>query len=174
MSPPEPQKVAIITGASRGIGAGLVDGFRQNGYAVVGTALTMAPSDQPDYLTLTGDISQADTADRVVTAALDRFGRIDSLVNNAGIFIGEPFMDYSVEDYAAMTAVNLAGFFHITQRAIRQMCARDHPWPVPRVVVRAPPVTRVNGQFWGSDQAIRLPVACSDNPKSSCHVSRFV
>jgi NAD(P)-dependent dehydrogenase (short-subunit alcohol dehydrogenase family) len=121
MSPPQPQKVAIITGASQGIGAGLVEGFRQNGYAVVGTALSMPPSDQLDYLTVEGDIAQVETAQRVVTAALDRFGRVDSLVNNAGIFIGKPFTEYTVDDYDAVTAVNLAGFFHITQRVIRHM-----------------------------------------------------
>jgi NAD(P)-dependent dehydrogenase (short-subunit alcohol dehydrogenase family) len=120
MSPPQ-EKVAIITGASRGIGAGLVNGFRQSGYAVVGTALSMPPSDQPDYLTVEGDIAQVETADRVVRASLDRFGRIDTLVNNAGIFIGKPFTEYTVDDYDAVTAVNLAGFFHITQRVIQQM-----------------------------------------------------
>jgi NAD(P)-dependent dehydrogenase (short-subunit alcohol dehydrogenase family) len=121
VSAPEPQKVAIITGASQGIGAGLVDGFRRSGYAVVGTARSIRRSDEPGYLTVEGDIAQAETADHVVEQALDRFGRIDSLINNAGIFIGKPFTDYTVDDYAAVTAVNLAGFFHITQRAIRQM-----------------------------------------------------
>jgi NAD(P)-dependent dehydrogenase (short-subunit alcohol dehydrogenase family) len=121
MSAPEPQKVAIITGASQGIGAGLVDGFRRSGFAVVGTARSIGRSDEPDYVTVEGDITQAETADHVVKQALDRFGRIDSLINNAGVFIGKPFTDYTVEDYAAVTAVNLAGFFHITQRAIRQM-----------------------------------------------------
>jgi NAD(P)-dependent dehydrogenase (short-subunit alcohol dehydrogenase family) len=121
MSAPEPQNVAIITGASQGIGAGLVDGFRRSGYAVVGTARAIRRSDEPGYLTVEGDIAQAETADHVVEQALDRFGRIDSLINNAGIFIGKPFTDYTVDDYAAVTAVNLAGFFHITQRAIRQM-----------------------------------------------------
>jgi NAD(P)-dependent dehydrogenase (short-subunit alcohol dehydrogenase family) len=120
MSPPQ-EKVAIVTGASQGIGAGLVIGFRQNGYAVVGTALSMPSSEQPDYLTVEGDIAQVETADRVVRAALDRFGRVDTLVNNAGIFIGKPFTEYTVDDYAAVTAVNLAGFFHITQRVIREM-----------------------------------------------------
>ncbi len=121
MSAPEPPKVAIITGASQGIGAGLVAGFRRSGYAVVGTARSIRRSDEPGYLTVEGDIAQAETADNVVEQALDRFGRIDSLINNAGIFIGKPFTDYTVDDYAAVTAVNLAGFFHITQCAIRQM-----------------------------------------------------
>jgi NAD(P)-dependent dehydrogenase (short-subunit alcohol dehydrogenase family) len=121
MSPPGPRKVAIITGASQGIGAGLVAGFRASGYAVVGTSRSIRPSDDADYLTVQGDISEAKTAERVAEQTLDRFGRIDSLINNAGLFISKPFTDYSPDDYAAITAVNLAGFFHITQRAIRQM-----------------------------------------------------
>ena len=124
MTSPPPQKVAIITGASQGIGAGLVDGFRGLGYAVVGTARTMPTSDDPDYATVSGDITDADTAERVVNTAIDRFGRVDSLVNDAGIYIGKPFTDYTVEDYAAITAVNLAGFFHITQRAIGHMVSQ--------------------------------------------------
>jgi len=121
MSPPGPRKVAIITGASQGIGAGLVAGFRRAGYAVVGTSRSIRPSDESGYLTVQGDISEAKTAKRVAEQTLDRFGRIDSLINDAGIFISKPFTDYSPDDYAAITAVNLAGFFHITQRAIRQM-----------------------------------------------------
>jgi NAD(P)-dependent dehydrogenase (short-subunit alcohol dehydrogenase family) len=124
MNPSEPHRVAIITGASQGIGAGLVSGFRQSGYAVVGNALTIASSDEPDYATVPGDISQVETAERVVDVALARFGRIDSLINNAGIFIGKPFTEYTVDDYAAVTAVNLAGFFHVTQRAIGQMVSQ--------------------------------------------------
>jgi NAD(P)-dependent dehydrogenase (short-subunit alcohol dehydrogenase family) len=118
---PASQKVAIITGASRGIGAGLVAAFRHAGYAVVGTSRSIRAPDESGYLTVQGDISEAETAERVAEEALDRFGRIDSLVNDAGIFISKPFTDYSPEDYAAITAVNLGGFFHITQRAIRQM-----------------------------------------------------
>ena len=118
---PDPQKVAIITGASQGIGAGLVAGFRQAGYAVVGTSRTIRPSDESCYLTVQGDISEAKTAERVVEQALARFGRIDSLINDAGIFISKPFTEYSPDDYTGITAVNLAGFFHITQRAIQRM-----------------------------------------------------
>jgi len=109
-------KVAIIT-ASRGIGAGLVSAFREAGYAVVGTALTIEPVDAADFVTVSGDIAAPATADHIVTCALNRFGRIDTLVNNAGVFIGKSFTKYMPEDYAAMIAVNLTGFFHITQRA---------------------------------------------------------
>lgn len=121
---PASPKVAVVTGASRGIGAGLTDAFRQAGYAVVATARSMPARDEPDLLTVSGDIAEADTAQRVVEGALARFGRIDSLVNNAGIYIGKPFTEYTPEDYAAITAVNLTGFFHITQRVIRQMLAQ--------------------------------------------------
>jgi NAD(P)-dependent dehydrogenase (short-subunit alcohol dehydrogenase family) len=124
MTSGEAQKVAIITGASQGIGAGLVAGYRGCGYAVVGTARSINPSDDPEYVTVAGDIAQPETAQRIVDQALDRFGRIDSLINNAGIFIGKPFTDYTVDDFDAITAVNLAGFFHITQRVIRQMASQ--------------------------------------------------
>ncbi|MET0207308.1 MAG: SDR family oxidoreductase [Thermoleophilaceae bacterium] len=115
------QKVAVITGASQGIGAGLVEAFRHAGYGVVGTSRSILPSDESGYLTVQGDISEAKTAKRVAEQTFDRFGRIDTLINDAGIFISKPFTDYSPDDYAAITAVNLAGFFHITQCAIRQM-----------------------------------------------------
>jgi NAD(P)-dependent dehydrogenase (short-subunit alcohol dehydrogenase family) len=119
-----PQKVAVVTGASQGIGAGLVAAYRLAGYCVVGTARSIASSDAADFLTVQGDIADADTAQRVVECAVDRHGRIDSLINNAGIFIGKPFTEYTFDDYAAVTAVNLNGFFHITQRCIRQMLAQ--------------------------------------------------
>ncbi len=124
MTPSEPLKVAIITGASQGIGAGLVSGFRRFGYSVVGTARSIDSVDEPDYITVEGDISRPETAEHVVGQALARFGRIDSLINDAGIFIGKPFTEYTVDDYVAMTAVNLAGFFHMTQRAIGQMVSQ--------------------------------------------------
>ena len=114
-------KVAIITCASQGIGAGIAAAHRSAGYAVVGTSRATEHADERDYLTVLGDIADPETARRVVEHALDRFGRADSLVNNAGLFIGKPFTDYTLADYEVITAVNLAGFFHITQRAIRQM-----------------------------------------------------
>jgi NAD(P)-dependent dehydrogenase (short-subunit alcohol dehydrogenase family) len=118
------KKVAIVTGASKGIGAGIAAAFSAAGYAVVGTARSVEPSDTPDVLMLPGDIVRAETAELVVQQGLVRFGRIDTLVNNAGIFIGKPFTEYTVDDYVAITSVNLTGFFHVTQRAIRQMVAQ--------------------------------------------------
>ena len=123
MTPPatERKKVAIITGASQGIGAGLVEAYRRAGYAVVGTSRSISSSDDPDFLTLQGDITQAETAQRVLDETTGRFGRIDTLINNAGLFIAKPFDEYTADDFAAVTAVNLAGFFHITQRVVRTM-----------------------------------------------------
>jgi NAD(P)-dependent dehydrogenase (short-subunit alcohol dehydrogenase family) len=115
------RKVVIVTGASQGIGAGLVQGFRRAGYAVVGASRSIAPSDASDLLTVRGDIADSETAQSIVDQALNRFGRIDSLINNAGIFISKPFTSYTLEDYRAITAVNLTGFFHMTQSVIRQM-----------------------------------------------------
>ena len=118
------QKVTIITGADGGIGAGLVTAFRRAGYAVVATSLAIPAAEESDLLTVSGDITDVDTARRVVEHALDRFGRVDTLINNAGIYIGKPFTDYTPDDYAAIIAVNLTGFFHITQRSIRQMATQ--------------------------------------------------
>ena len=121
MRPPQPRKVAIVTGASQGIGAGTAAALHDAGYAVVATSRSIEPSGERDMVTVNGDIADADTAERVVEQALDRFGRVDTLINNAGIFIGKAFTDYTPQDFDAITAVNLAGFFHVTQRAIRQM-----------------------------------------------------
>ncbi|WP_086859524.1 SDR family NAD(P)-dependent oxidoreductase [Streptomyces milbemycinicus] len=115
------QKVAAITGASHGIGAALADAYRKLGYAVVATSRTIAPSPDAAVLTVPGDIADPATAERVIAAASERFGRVDTLVNNAGIFVAKPFTDYTQDDYAATTGVNLAGFFRITQLAIEQM-----------------------------------------------------
>jgi NAD(P)-dependent dehydrogenase (short-subunit alcohol dehydrogenase family) len=118
--------VAVITGASQGIGAGLVAGYRRAGYAVVGVALSIPPSseDESDYVAIAGDVAEPETARRTIDKALERFGQIDTLINNAGIFIGKPFTEYSSDDYAAITAVNLTGFFRITQLAIAEMVDR--------------------------------------------------
>ncbi len=118
---PDPRKVVIVTGASRGIGAGLVAAFRDAGYDVVGTSRSIPPSDDPHYLTVPGNIADVETAQRVVDQTLARFGRVDSLINNAGTFLSKRFTEYTPDDFAAVIALNLAGFFHITQSAIGQM-----------------------------------------------------
>jgi NAD(P)-dependent dehydrogenase (short-subunit alcohol dehydrogenase family) len=115
------QKVAVITGASQGIGAALVDAFRDQHYRVVATARSMAPSSDPDILAVLGDITDRGTAERAISEGVARFGRIDTLINNAGIFIAKPFTQYTAADYAAMIGVNLTGFFHITQLAVAEM-----------------------------------------------------
>src|SRR3954451_255184 len=94
------QKVAVITGASQGIGADLVEAYRNLGYAVVATSRTIAPTGDADTLTVQGDIADPATAERVIAAAVERFGRVDTLVNNAGIFVAKPFTDYTPDDYA--------------------------------------------------------------------------
>ena len=115
------QKVVIVTGGSQGIGAGIVDGYRQQGWAVVVNSRDVGQSTDPNVLTVPGDISRQGTADQIISRALDRFGRVDTLVNNAGVFTSKPFIDYTAEDYELVTGVNLAGFFWLTQRAIGQM-----------------------------------------------------
>jgi NAD(P)-dependent dehydrogenase (short-subunit alcohol dehydrogenase family) len=117
-------KVAVITGGSQGIGAGLVAGYRRQGWAVVANALTIKPSEEPDLVTVAGDIADPATADLIADAALERFGRIDTLVNNAGVYVSKPFTDYTAEDYALVTGVNLTGFFWLTRRVIAEMARR--------------------------------------------------
>ncbi|CAB3744586.1 Dihydroanticapsin 7-dehydrogenase [Paraburkholderia sediminicola] len=115
------QKVVVVTGASQGIGAETVKAFRKLDYRIVATARSIAPSDDPNIVTVAGDIADPATARRVIAEGVARFGRIDTLVNNAGVFIAKPFTSYTSEDYAVMTGVNLNGFFYITQLAIAEM-----------------------------------------------------
>jgi len=115
------QKVAVITGGSQGIGAALVAVYRQQGWAVVATSRTIKPSADPDVLTVDGDVSDPATTDQIIGRALDRFGRVDTLVNNAGLYVSKPFTDYTAEDYALVVGVNLTGFFWLTQRAVAEM-----------------------------------------------------
>lgn len=114
-------KVVIVTGASQGIGAGVVAEYRRHGYAVVATSRTIKASTDDAVLAVPGDIRERAVAQRVVEAALERFGRIDTLVNNAGIYIGKPFAEYSVEDFRNVVDLNLGGFFHMTQLTLPHM-----------------------------------------------------
>ncbi|MEW6340778.1 MAG: SDR family oxidoreductase [Pseudomonadota bacterium] len=115
------QKVIVVTGASQGIGAEIVKAFRKLDYRVVATARSIKPSEDPNVRTVAGDISDPETARRVIEEAVTHFGRVDTLVNNAGVFIAKPFTSYTAEDYASIIAVNLNGFFHITQLAVAEM-----------------------------------------------------
>ncbi|PTQ13027.1 3-oxoacyl-ACP reductase [Sphingomonas oleivorans] len=120
-------KTVIITGASQGIGAGLVAAYRAKGWRVVANSRSIrtdAFGDDPGIAIVEGDVGDTITAARLVDTAVARFGRVDSLVNNAGIFIAKPFTDYSEADFAAKIGVNLAGFFHVTQAAIARMLAQ--------------------------------------------------
>lgn len=118
------QKVAVITGASQGIGAALVKAFRGQRYRVVATARSVQATNDPDILAVPGDVADPHTAERVIGSALARFGRIDTLVNNAGIFSAKPFTDYTPEDYSSFLGVNLNGFFYISQLAVAAMAKR--------------------------------------------------
>jgi NAD(P)-dependent dehydrogenase (short-subunit alcohol dehydrogenase family) len=115
------QKVAVITGASQGIGAALVQAFRTRNYAVVANSRSIKATDDPNVATVQGDVADPNTAKLALAQALDRFGRVDTLVNNAGMFMAKPFTAYSQEDYAAYLATNVTGFFHMTQRAVEIM-----------------------------------------------------
>ncbi|HTK77111.1 MAG TPA: SDR family oxidoreductase [Gemmataceae bacterium] len=118
------RKVAVITGASQGIGAGLVRGFLDRGYRVVANSRSIKPDASADVLAVAGDITDPAVAERVIAEAVKKFGRVDTLVNNAGIFVAKPFTDYTEDDFANVLSVNLAGFFHVSQRAIQQMLAQ--------------------------------------------------
>ncbi|GAA1142836.1 SDR family oxidoreductase [Kribbella jejuensis] len=118
-------KVAVITGASQGIGAGLVTAYRKLGYAVVANSRTIPASGDPDVLTVAGDLATPGVGAAVIERGLEEFGRIDTLVNNAGIFVAKPFTEYTDEDYEQITGVNLRGFFDITRRAIAAMLDGD-------------------------------------------------
>jgi NAD(P)-dependent dehydrogenase (short-subunit alcohol dehydrogenase family) len=122
------QKTVIVTGASQGIGAAVVRAFLERGYNVVGTSRNatksaeLKPSDKP--VLVDGDIGQAATAQKVVDAAIQKFGSIDVVVNNAGIFSVKPFTEYSADDFRAHVSTNLEGYIYITQLAVKQMLAQ--------------------------------------------------
>jgi NAD(P)-dependent dehydrogenase (short-subunit alcohol dehydrogenase family) len=115
------QKVVIITGASQGIGAGILQAFRARGYQVVATSRSIKPATDSGVVTVQGDIGAADTAERVFKTAFERFGRVDTLVNNVGMFMAKPFTMYTPDDYALYMSTNVTSFFNMTQRALEFM-----------------------------------------------------
>jgi NAD(P)-dependent dehydrogenase (short-subunit alcohol dehydrogenase family) len=144
------KKTAIITGASGGIGAGLVEAFLQADYNVVGTSrdanrkLTASGS----LVLLEGDISKQQTADDAVEAAINKFGTIDVLVNNAGIFLNKPFTDFTTGDFDALISTNLLGFFYITQRTVKEMLKQKSGCVVSITAALADrPIAGVNGSI---------------------------
>lgn len=114
-------KVVVITGASQGIGAGLVHGFLDKGYRVVANSRSIAPDAFADVLSVAGDISDPAVAERVISSAVEHYGRVDTLINNAGIFVSKEFTEYTQEDFAKVLSVNVAGYFYVSQHAVRQM-----------------------------------------------------
>jgi len=122
------RKTVIVTGASQGIGAGIAKAFLARGYDVVGTARSATKSKElsaSDHLALIdGDIGQFETAQKVAQLAIKRFGSIDAVVANAGIFLVKPFTDYTPDDFRALVSTNLAGFIYITQLAVKQMLSQ--------------------------------------------------
>jgi NAD(P)-dependent dehydrogenase (short-subunit alcohol dehydrogenase family) len=116
-------KTAIVTGASRGIGAGLVDAFMKEGYNVVATSRETSRSwtASSNLVVVDGEIGKQETAARTVEAAISNFGNIDVLVNNAGIYLGKPFTEFTTEDFNAVVSTNLLGFLYVTQLTVRQM-----------------------------------------------------
>ena len=122
-------KTVIVTGASQGIGAGIVTAFAERGYNVVATSRQVTSSDafraSDQIAVVDGDIGDPETARRVAETAISRFGSIDALVNNAGIFYTKPFIDYTMDDFRKLSSTNLEGFIHLTQRAVKQMLAQN-------------------------------------------------
>jgi NAD(P)-dependent dehydrogenase (short-subunit alcohol dehydrogenase family) len=119
-------RVAIITGASRGIGAGIVEAYRKLGFAVVANSRTIEASDDPLVLAVPGDLADPAVGQRLVEQAVERFGRIDTVVSNAGILISKPFTELTVDDYAQVVATNLNGFFYVTRPAVAAMTDGGH------------------------------------------------
>jgi len=119
------QKTAIVTGASQGIGAGLVDAYLKRGYNVVANSRNITKTNpfsaSPNLALVDGDIGDPRTAAKIVETAISRFGRIDSLINNAGIFIPKPFTDYTTEEFNSLVSITLAGFLYVTQLSVKQM-----------------------------------------------------
>lgn len=119
------ERLVIITGASQGIGEALLEAYRKLGYAVVGNSRSIPERDDPMVLTIRDDIGQPGVGQRIVDAARHWFGRVDTVINNAGIFITKPFTDYTDADYDAVTGVNLRGFFEVTRAAVAAMLLNE-------------------------------------------------
>jgi NAD(P)-dependent dehydrogenase (short-subunit alcohol dehydrogenase family) len=119
------QKTAIVTGASRGIGAGLVEAFLNRGYSVVANSRNITKANpfaaSPNLALVDGDIGDRSTAAKIVDAAISKFGGIDVLINNAGVFIPKPFTEYTTEDFDTLVSTTLAGFLYVSQLTIKQM-----------------------------------------------------
>src|SRR5580698_1114635 len=120
-------KTVIVTGASQGIGAAVVQAFLDRGYNVIATSRNVskagfAPS--PNLALVDGDIGQVATAEKATQAAISKFGSIDHVVNNAGIFSAKPFLDYTIDEFRGFVSINLEGFIFITQRAVKQMLSQ--------------------------------------------------
>jgi NAD(P)-dependent dehydrogenase (short-subunit alcohol dehydrogenase family) len=118
------RRVVVVTGASQGIGAGIVEAYRAEGWGVVANSRSIGPSSAAEVVSVAGDVADPDTAERIVEKAVEHFGRIDTLVNNAGLFISKPFSDHTIGDFSSLVSVNLTGFFRVTQRVIREMDIR--------------------------------------------------
>ena len=134
------RKVVVITGASQGIGAGLVRGFLDRGYRVVANSRSIKPDPSPDVLAVAGDIAEPAVAEQVIKDAVQKFGRVDTLVNNAGVFVSKPFTEFTEADFAKNLTVNLAGFFYVSQQAVRQMLTQGggHIVNITTTIVRQP------------------------------------
>lgn len=144
------KKTAIITGAAGGIGSGLVEGFLKEGYNVVATSRdpNRRLSAAGDLVLLDGDIGKEQTAADAVEAAINNFGTIDVLVNNAGIFRTKPFTDFTAEDFNALISTNLLGFFYITQRTVKEMLKQKSGCVVSITAALADrPIGGVNGSI---------------------------
>ncbi|MFI8003505.1 SDR family NAD(P)-dependent oxidoreductase [Streptomyces sp. NPDC086010] len=119
------RKVAVITGASGGIGAALVKAYRALGYAVTATGRSAPSTSDPGVLAVAADVAEPGTGARLVEATLERFGRVDTLVNCAGVFVSKPFTEYTDADYEVVTGSNVRGFFEVTRSVISAMLTRD-------------------------------------------------
>jgi NAD(P)-dependent dehydrogenase (short-subunit alcohol dehydrogenase family) len=118
------EKVAVVTGASQGIGAGIVRQLLAKGYRVVASSRKIATTGQPGLVEVAGDISQPEIAALVIQRAKEHFGRVDTLINNAGAFLPKPFTEYTESEFTTLLQVNLGGFFHISQKATAEMLRR--------------------------------------------------